>query len=195
MDPITIGALGAVGSSLIGGLFSSHGQRSANATNLAIAREQMAFQERMSNTAHQREAEDLRKAGLNPILSANGGASSPSGASANMINTGKDIGESIARSPEMLMALEKMRQDISKTKAEEEYIKESTQQLKNTEVNTELRNIVAETEALKAGQDKNVLDSWFGRNIAAPIRVLFGSTGASVGSVSGYTTKTHKTKY
>ena len=38
----------------------------------------------MSNTAHQREVEDLKKAGLNPILSANNGASTPGASGATI---------------------------------------------------------------------------------------------------------------
>lgn len=68
-----------------GALLNYGSQRDTNENNLQIAREQMAFQGQMSNTAHQREVEDMKKAGLNPILSAHGGgASSPSGASATM---------------------------------------------------------------------------------------------------------------
>lgn len=53
-----------------------------NAFNAEQVQNQMDFQERMSSTSHQREVKDLIAAGLNPILSANNGASSPSGGAA-----------------------------------------------------------------------------------------------------------------
>lgn len=87
MDPLTTTALISGGSSLLGGLFGN------NSAKKAAAR-QMEFQERMSNTAHQREVADLTAAGLNPILSAGGqGASAPSGA---MPDLNKNLGEGVS---------------------------------------------------------------------------------------------------
>jgi hypothetical protein len=71
---------------VIGGMLGFRGQRDANKRNLQIAREQMAFQERMSNTAYQRASKDLEAAGLNRILALGSPASSPSGALATMQN-------------------------------------------------------------------------------------------------------------
>lgn len=53
------------------------------AYNSAEAEKARDFSEYMSNTSHQREVEDLKRAGLNPVLSANGGASAYSAASAS----------------------------------------------------------------------------------------------------------------
>ena len=73
------------------GIYNHIEQNAAMSYNSAEALANRQFQERMSNTAYQRAVEDMRKAGLNPILAyAQGGASTPGGSGATI--TGASMG-------------------------------------------------------------------------------------------------------
>lgn len=143
---------------LAGAALGYLGQREANDANRDIARDatnasnlmskdQMAFQERMSNTAHQRQMADLRAAGLNPLLAGTGGASVPTGAAgeAKTAHMENAIGAGLSTAQSVIAA----KQQIEKQEADIGLIRD---QQENTKMNTKL----ADANAKKAAMDTAV---------------------------------------
>lgn len=152
-----------------------------NDFNAQEAEKQRNWEEKMANTAHQREMGDLEKAGLNPVLSANGGAVTPSGATASsgqqsaarMANLGDTLSNAInaySTAKQADIAEKKTPSEIKKNIAD---AKNMTAQAVRTDILTpsEKKQIdknveVLETEKMKNTAQIGALNSQSAKNIA-----------------------------
>lgn len=128
-------ALGIIAAATIGAGASYFGAKSQNQANREISREQMAFQERMSSTAYQRSMDDMRKAGLNPILAyKTGGASTPGGAGIPAVN---EIGAGTSSAVSTAMAVRRQSADL---KLIRQQVSQSRMTTENQRASAELAN-------------------------------------------------------
>lgn len=131
-----------------------------NDFNSEEAEKQRKWEENMANTAHQREMGDLEKAGLNPVLSANSGAVTPTGATttsgqqsaAKVANLGDTLSNAINAYSTAKQA------DIAEKKTPSE-IKKNIADAKNMTSQAVRNNILTPSEKKQIDKNVEILES------------------------------------
>ena len=154
------------GGAIIGGALSYLGGEQAQDFAASQSAQQMAFQERMSDTAYQRQKEDMVKAGFNPILAVGSasGASTPVGARAEGIDT---ISPAVSSAMQLRNSAAEIAAKVSATKNMDEVTRKTkaetcvTREMEKTQRTQQTANKAAAAESVERAvtqiQQQNLL--------------------------------------
>lgn len=153
--------------------------------NMALQHDSQQWQERMSNTSHRREVNDLRQAGLNPILTVSGGSGAPfSNASGSSVSAptadidlgGNALGSILGSAAQVASADAAQKNADTNAQGVQSQILKNTQDIATSNAleakhKAEALKSLAETQDIKSGMPNN---RFFGNALKSVSKFLEG---------------------
>ena len=184
---------------IFGDSFAAQQQQKFNSAEALKAREHGSAEARlnrdwqamMSGTAHQRQADDMQKAGLNRILAVGSGASTPSGATGATATASGQAGSGASSSANMLrdqmnLVRKQAKEKIISEKLEQDNKKQLNKNLKSQELvhKANAKQVDANTKATQYDNVGKKLDADLNQSLS-DLTQSAGVTGGSAKSFGG----------